>query len=45
MRDYQVEIMSWLLSNYLKKRNSLIANDVELGKTVQTVIFIDSLNK
>jgi len=43
LRDYQVEGISWLLSNYLNKRNSILADEMGLGKTIQTVVYINSV--
>ena len=32
--DYQMEWISWLLFNYLNKRNSILADEIGLGKTI-----------
>lgn len=45
LRDYQIEGVAWMVSNYVNGRSSILADEMGLGKTLQTVVFIDILLK
>ncbi len=44
LRDYQVEGILWLRSNYVNGRSSILADEMGLGKTIQIVAFLDILS-
>jgi SNF2-related domain/Chromo (CHRromatin Organisation MOdifier) domain len=43
LRDYQVDGVNWLASQYYKKNGCVLADEMGLGKTVQIVCFIEHL--
>jgi len=43
LRDYQVEGVSWLISNYINRRSSILADEMGLGKTIQCAAFLHEL--
>ena len=45
LRDYQAVGVTWLASNYIFDRSSILCDEMGLGKTLQTAAFIDLLAK
>lgn len=45
LRDYQAEGVTWLASNFIFDRSSILCDEMGLGKTLQTAAFIDLLHK
>lgn len=45
LRAYQLEGVNWLLWNWWNKRSCILADEMGLGKTIQTVCFLDQLQK
>ena len=41
LRPYQVEGVNWIVLNWLTGRNSILADQMGLGKTAQTIAAID----
>jgi len=45
LRDYQAEGVTWLTSNFIFDRCSILCDEMGLGKTLQTAAFIDLVAK
>lgn len=45
LRAYQLEGVNWLLWNWWNSRSCILADEMGLGKTIQTVCFLDQLQK
>ena len=43
MRSYQLEGLSWLVSQYDRRINSILADEMGLGKTLQSISFLSHL--
>jgi len=43
LRNYQVEGLNWLITNWHVKRNVILADEMGLGKTIQTISFMNHL--
>lgn len=39
LRDYQIEGVTWLVSNFIFDRSSILADEMGLGKTLQVRSF------
>lgn len=45
LKDFQVESLNWLVSNWHDNRNCILADEMGLGKTVQTIAFLHHLKE
>jgi len=45
LRAYQLEGVNWLLWNWWNKRSCILADEMGLGKTIQTLGFLDQLQR
>lgn len=44
LRDHQIDGVKFLLTSWLQKRNVILADDLGVGKTIQTIAFISALH-
>lgn len=44
LRDHQIDGVKFLLISWLQKRNVILADDLGVGKTIQTIAFISALH-
>jgi len=45
LRSYQLEGVNWLLWNWWNKRSCILADEMGLGKTIQSMCFLDQLQR
>lgn len=45
LRNYQLEGVNWILWNWFNKRSCILADEMGLGKTIQTMTFLEMLNR
>jgi len=45
LRSYQLEGVNWLLWNWWNKRSCILADEMGLGKTIQSLCFLDQLQR
>jgi len=43
--DFQLEGLNWLLFSWWNKRNAILGDEMGLGKSIQTIAFISTLNQ
>ena len=43
LRDYQAEGVNWLLWNWVNRRNSILADEMGPGKTLQSTLFMHAI--
>lgn len=44
LRDHQIDGVKFLIMSWLQKRNVILADDLGVGKTIQTIAFISALH-
>lgn len=44
LRDHQIDGVKFLILSWLQKRNIILADDLGVGKTIQTIAFISALH-
>jgi len=45
LRSYQLEGVNWLIWNWWNKRSCILADEMGLGKTIQSMCFLDQLQR
>lgn len=43
LRRYQLEGLNWLITSWHERRNVILADEMDLGKTIQTLSFLNHL--
>jgi len=44
LRDYQAEGVSWMVTNHVNHRSSILVNEMGLGKTIQTATYVNAVH-
>jgi SNF2 family DNA or RNA helicase len=44
LKDFQLESLNWLVSNWHDNRNCILADEMGLGKTIQAIAFLQHLH-